>query len=59
MSILCNVRANNAVKANVKMVAENLKCSGPILSELVDSCKLKVVAAYYDLDLGLIEIISE
>ena len=49
---------NNAAKANAKMVAEQLKCSGPVLSKMVNAGKLKVVAAYYDLDTWDVEIIS-
>jgi carbonic anhydrase len=43
----------NAVKSNVKQVAEKIKDSGPILSEAFDDGTLTVVGAYYDLDSGV------
>jgi len=49
---------NDAAKANAKMVAEQLKCSEPVLSTIVNTGKLKVVAAYYDFDTWEVEIIS-
>jgi len=49
---------NNAAKANAKIIAEKLSLSGPILTERVNTAKLKVVAAFYDLDTGLVEVIS-
>jgi carbonic anhydrase len=49
---------NNAIRANAKMVAEQLANSKPILVNLVNEKKLKVVAAHYDLSTGLVEILS-
>lgn len=49
---------NNTVKVNAKMVAEQLKSSGAHFTELVKECKLMVVAAYYDLDTGFVEILQ-
>lgn len=49
---------NNAAKANAKMITEKLPLSGPILAERVNTGKLKVVAAFYDLDTGVVEVIS-
>jgi carbonic anhydrase len=50
--------ANNAARANAKIVAEQLKCSKPVLSDLVSEGKLNVVPAFYDLDTGVVEILS-
>ena len=50
--------ANNAARANAKIVAEQLKCSKPILSKLVNEGKLNVFPAFYDLDTGVVEILS-
>lgn len=43
----------NAVKSNVKQVAEKIKGSGPIVSEAFNDGTLAVVGAYYDLDTGV------
>jgi len=48
---------DNAVRANATMVVGQLKASEPVLSELVDAGKLKVVAACYDLDTGEVELL--
>jgi len=48
---------DNVVRANAKMVVEQLEASEPVLSELVDAGKLKVVAARYDLDTGEVELL--
>jgi len=48
---------NNAARANAVMVAEKLKASKPVLSELVRSGKLTVVAAFYDIKSGKVEFI--
>jgi len=50
--------ANNAARANTKIVTEQLKCSKPVLSKLVNKGKLNIVPAFYDLDTGVVEIIS-
>lgn len=49
----------NAIKANVQAVVEDLRSSEPILNEGVHAGKLKVVGAYYDLDSGKIAFLSE
>jgi carbonic anhydrase len=49
---------NNAARANTKIVAEQLKCSKPVLSDLVSEGKLNVIPAFYDLDTGVVEILS-
>jgi carbonic anhydrase len=48
---------NNAARANAVMVAEKLKSSKPVLSELVRSGKLTIVAAFYDIKSGKVEFI--
>ena len=48
---------NNAARANAVMVTEKLKSSKPVLSELVRSGKLTVVAAFYDIKSGKVEFI--
>jgi len=48
---------NNAARANAVMVAEKLKSSKPVLSDLVRSGKLTVVAAFYDIKSGKVEFI--
>jgi carbonic anhydrase len=50
-------RLDNAVKANVKLVVEQLKSSQPILAELFKENKLKIVGAHYDLDTGKVELL--
>jgi len=50
--------ANNAARVNTKIVTEQLKCSKPVLSRLVSEGKLNVVPAFYDLDTGVVEILS-
>jgi len=47
----------NAIRANIELVVEQLKNSKPILSEFVHNGKLKVVGAKYDLDTGAVEMI--
>ena len=47
----------NTAKANAKMVAEQLECSGVHFNKLVKAGKLMVVAAYYDLVSGAVEIL--
>jgi carbonic anhydrase len=50
---------NNAARANTKIITEQLKCSKPVLSTLVREGKLKVIPAFYDLDTGVVEILSD
>ncbi len=45
------------IRAHARITAEHLRGSKPILKGLVDDGKLKVVAAYYDLDTGIVEIL--
>lgn len=46
---------DNAVRANVARVADQLKASKPILAELIEKGKIRVVGARYDLDTGEVE----
>jgi len=48
---------NNASKANTKMIGQKL-LSEPILAARANADKLRVVAAFYDLDTGVVEVIS-
>ena len=48
---------NNAAKENSKMIGQKL-LSEPILAARVNAGKLRVVAAFYDLDTGVVEVIS-
>ena len=48
---------DNAVRANVQMVVEQMGASEP-LGDLVKSQKLKIVGGRYDLDMGTVEIIA-
>jgi carbonic anhydrase len=45
------------IRAHARITARHLRGSEPILKGLVDEGKLKVVAAYYDLDTGAVEIL--
>ncbi|TAL17176.1 carbonic anhydrase [bacterium] len=49
---------DNSVKENVELVREKLLESKPILAELVEKGKLKIVGARYDLDDGKVEILK-
>lgn len=45
------------IRAHARITAEHLEESEPILRGLVEKGTLKVVAAYYDLDTGVVEIL--
>lgn len=49
---------DNSVKENAEMVAEQLRESKPILEEMVKKGKIKIVAARYDLDTGVVELLK-
>ena len=49
---------DNAVRANVKIVVEELKSSRPILADLFKDNKLKIVGGRYDLESGKVDIIA-
>ena len=49
-------RVENACKANAILQANRLKAS-PVISDLINQNRMRVVAAYYDLDTGAVEIL--
>jgi carbonic anhydrase len=49
-------KVENAVKQNVRLQASRLKES-PVISQLIQQGKLKVVGGYYDLDTGAVQIV--
>jgi carbonic anhydrase len=46
---------DNAIRENAKRTAEKIRTQSPIVSALIKSGKVKVVAARYDLDEGRVE----
>lgn len=46
------------IKANVKIVAEKLKRSKPLLSKLAEQGTLRIVGGYYNLDSGQVEFLD-
>ena len=46
----------NAVKANIRLQANRLKAS-PVINQLIQEGKLKIVGGYYDLDTAAVEIV--
>ena len=48
----------NAVRANARDIAKRLQSAGPIIAPRVQSGKVKVVAAYYSLDTGQVELLE-
>ncbi len=49
---------DNSVRANVEMVVEQLRTSKPILAGLIQEGRLKVAGARYDLDTGVVELLT-
>ena len=49
---------DDVVKAQVKITANHLRESKPILADLFDSGRLLVESAFYDFDTGLVEILE-
>ena len=49
---------DHAVRANARMVADQLESSAPVLAELVEAGRLKIVATCYDLDTGAVELLT-
>jgi len=49
---------NDTARENAKMVSGQLKDSNPILADLLHRNMLKTVSAFYDLDTGVVEILS-
>ncbi len=48
---------DNAIKANIEMVVEQLRASKPLIAERVKKNELRIVGANYDLDTGKVDII--
>jgi carbonic anhydrase len=51
-------RVDNAVHANIRLVAETIKTAKPILAPAVKAGKVKVLGAYYDLDDGKVTFLK-
>ncbi len=49
---------DDIAKANARLVSEQLRQSTPVLSKLVQDGSLRVVAAFYDLDSGLVDLLT-
>jgi len=49
---------DNAVRANARDIAKRLQSSGPIIAPQVQSGEVKIVAAYYSLDTGQVELLK-
>ncbi len=50
-------RLENTCKANILVQVEKLK-SSPVISQLIEEGKLKLVGGYYDLDTGRVNLLS-
>lgn len=48
----------NAIRANVVAVVGQLRGSKPVLADLVEKGRLRIVGARYDLDTGVVELIA-
>jgi carbonic anhydrase len=48
----------NAVRANARNIAKRLQGASPIIAPLVKSGEVKIVAAYYSLDTGQVELLK-
>ncbi|MBE9004439.1 carbonic anhydrase [Fortiea sp. LEGE XX443] len=55
---LSNLNSTDAVIANIQYQANKLQQSSAILAQLVDTGKLKIVSAYYNIDTGKITVIT-
>jgi carbonic anhydrase len=49
---------DNAVRANVRLVADHLRAAEPILAPSVRAEQVKIVGARYDLDTGEVELLE-
>ncbi|MCX5803998.1 MAG: carbonic anhydrase [Proteobacteria bacterium] len=49
---------DNSIKTNVKLIVNQIRSSKPILSKLVKEDKLKIVGAYYNIENGVVDIIT-
>ncbi len=48
---------DNTIRENARSVADQIRNSAPILSEMYKNGKIEVVSAYYDIDTGMVEIL--
>ena len=48
----------NAARANARNIAKHLQSAGPIIAPRVQSGEVKIVAAYYSLDTGQVELLK-
>jgi carbonic anhydrase len=48
----------NAVRANARNIAKHLQSTGPIIPPRVQAGEVKIVAAYYNLDTGKVEVLK-
>jgi carbonic anhydrase len=51
-------RIDNAARANARDIAKRLRSTGPIITPRVESGEVKIVAAYYSLDTGQVELLK-
>jgi carbonic anhydrase len=51
-------RIDNAVRGNARDIAKRLQSTGPIITPRVQSGEVKIVAAYYSLDTGQVELLK-
>lgn len=49
---------DNAVRANARSIAKRLQSTGPIIAPRVQAGEVKVVAAYYSLETGQVELLN-
>src|SRR5215469_2954971 len=49
---------DNAVRANARDIAKRLQSTGPIITPRVQTGEVKIVAAYYSLDTGKVELLK-
>jgi carbonic anhydrase len=49
---------DNTVRESAKRTARKVATTSPIISHLIEEKKVKVVAAYYDLDDGRVDFLS-
>lgn len=47
----------NAIRANVSLVAGKIKASKPILAEMVENGKIEIFGAYYNIETGAVELL--
>jgi carbonic anhydrase len=47
----------NAIRANVSLVAGKIKASKPILAEMVENGKVEIIRAYYNIETGAVELL--